>query len=448
MGFWLLQSAKVYGAPYSLNQVLEQGLTQSASLEVAKKQLERNEAILGFNKSLRLPQVSLIGLTSFTQVGTSIGVISNLSTMGDLSIALNQNGYALLQSSFAGGGLTLEANLLPIKETALVAAAKQNTKASQASLLESERQVRFNLESAYRHLQLRQALIPVWEAALNASTALEQDAGQFNRRGLSARIDLLRAKALRAADQQGLAQAKAQLASAQIKLAELLAIPLNQPPSASDPIQSLLDPWPLDLETTIDRALGQRPLLDALALRQRASQAQAQAARAGLLPSLNLIAGAGFNGNRINGVINSQPGFASNGNLQGSFYDWGAALLLRQPLFDGGRAQGAAMVAEKEGAVLQADAQLTKQQIRETVASSWQNIKASASVIKAGLEAVNAATKALNDAQLRYRAQVESLTEVLLVQRDLQAARAALLSGQIEQALSRALLVRETGSEP
>ena len=448
MGFWLLQSAKVYGAPYSLNQVLEQGLTQSASLEVAKKQLERNEAILGFNKSLRLPQVSLIGLTSFTQVGTSIGVISNLSTMGDLSIALNQNGYALLQSSFAGGGLTLEANLLPIKETALVAAAKQNTKASQASLLESERQVRFNLESAYRHLQLRQALIPVWEAALNASTALERDAGQFNRRGLSARIDLLRAKALRAADQQGLAQAKAQLASAQIKMAELLAIPLNQPPSASDPIQSLLDPWPLDLETTIDRALAQRPLLDALALRQRASQAQAQAARAGLLPSLNLIAGAGFNGNRINGVINSQAGIGSNGNLQGSFYDWGAALLLRQPLFDGGRAQGAAMVAEKEGAVLQADAQLTKQQIRETVASSWQNIKASANVIKAGLEAVNAASKALHDAQLRYRAQVESLTEVLLVQRDLQAARAALLSGQIEQALSRALLVRETGSEP
>lgn len=448
MGFWLLQSAKVYGAPYSLNQVLEQGLTQSASLEVAKKQLERNEAILGFNKSLRLPQINIIGLTSFTQVGTSIGVISNLSTMGDLSIALGQNGYALLQSSFAGGGLALEANLLPIKETALVAAARQNTKASQASLLESERQVRFNLESAYRDLQLRQALIPVWEAALNASTALERDAAQFNRRGLSARIDLLRAKALRAADQQGLALAKAQLASAQIKLAELLAIPLNQPPSASDPIQSLLDPWPLDLETTIDRALAQRPLLDALALRQRASQAQAQAARAGLLPSLNLIAGAGFNGNRINGVINSQPGFASNGNLQGSFYDWGAALLLRQPLFDGGRAQGAAMVAEKEGAVLQADAELTKQQIRETVASSWQNIKASTSVVKAGLEAVNAATKALNDAQLRYRAQVESLTEVLLVQRDLQAARAALLSGQIQQALNRALLVRETGSEP
>jgi len=448
MGFWLLQSAKVYGAPYSLNQVLEQGLTQSASLEVAKKQLERNEAILGFNKSLRLPQINIIGLTSFTQVGTSIGVISNLSTMGDLSIALGQNGYALLQSSFAGGGLALEANLLPIKETALVAAARQNTKASQASLLESERQVRFNLESAYRDLQLRQALIPVWEAALNASTALERDAAQFNRRGLSARIDLLRAKALRAADQQGLAQAKAQLASAQIKLAELLAIPLNQPPSASDPIQSLLDPWPLDLETTIDRALAQRPLLDALALRQRASQAQAQAARAGLLPSLNLIAGAGFNGNRINGVINSQPGFASNSNLQGSFYDWGAALLLRQPLFDGGRAQGAAMVAEKEGAVLQADAELTKQQIRETVASSWQNIKASTSVIKAGLEAVNVATKALNDAQLRYRAQVESLTEVLMVQRDLQADRAALLSGQIQQALNRALLVRETGSEP
>ena len=447
-------------AELSLEQVLDQGLPNSASLELARRQLASSEASLGFSRSLRLPQLNLVGSASFTQVGTTIGVISNLPTMGDLSLGLNQNGYALLQSSFAGGGLVFEANLLPLKEAALVAAATEQTKASRASLSEAQRQVRFDLESAYRELQLRQALVPVWESALQASTALEKDAQEFHRRGLAARIDLLRSKALRAADRQGLAGAKAQLAGAQARLGQLLALPLTDPPSAKDPITSLAEPWPLDLASSVERALAQRPLLEALALRQRASEQQARAARAGLLPSLSLLAGAGFNGNRIygsqssgplnlNGAANlSLPGFAGNGSLQGSFYDWGAMLLVRQPLFDGGRARGAAAVASQAGAVLEADGDLARRQIRQAVASTWENLRASTETIAAGKEAVGAAQLALRDAQLRYRAQVEALTEVLLVQRDLQVARAALLTAQVQQALDRALLERETGGPP
>lgn len=447
-------------AEFSLEQVLERGLPNSASLELSRRQLDRSEASLGFSRSLRLPQLNLVGSGSFTQVGTSIGVVSNLPTMGDLSLGLGQNGYALLQSSFAGGGLVLEANLLPLKEAALVAAATEQTKASRASLSEAQRQVRFELETAYRELQLRQALLPVWESALRASTALERDAQLFHSRGLAARIDVLRSQALRAADRQGLATAKAQLAGAQARLGQLLALPLQEPPSAKDPIQSLTDPWPLDLASSVERALDQRPLLEALALQQRASQQQARAARAALLPRVSLLAGAGFNGNRIygsqtsaaanlSGAANlSLPGFAGNGSLQGSFYDWGALLLLRQPLYDGGRARGAAALASKEGAVLEADGELARRQIRQAVASSWENLRASTESIAAGREAVAAAQRGLHDAQLRYRAQVEPLTEVLLVQRDLQVARAALLTAQVQQALDRALLERETGGPP
>jgi outer membrane protein TolC len=43
---------------------------------------------------------------------------------------------------------------------------------------------------------------------------------------------------------------------------------------------------------------------------------------------------------------------------------------------------------------------------------------------------------------------VEPLTEVLLVQRDLQASQAALLTAQTEQAIACAVLVRETGLPP
>lgn len=63
--------------------------------------------------------------------------------------------------------------------------------------------------------------------------------------------------------------------------------------------------------------------------------------------------------------------------------------------------------------------------------------------LAAAREAVVAGERALGDAQLH--AQVEPLAEVLLVQRDLQANKAALLTAQTEQALRRAILLRETG---
>ena len=79
---------------------------------------------------------------------------------------------------------------------------------------------------------------------------------------------------------------------------------------------------------------------------------------------------------------------------------------------------------------------------------TWEQVQASPTRIAAAREAVAAGVRALSDAQLRYRAQVEPLTEVLLVQRELQASQAALLTAQTDQAIGRALLVRETGSPP
>jgi outer membrane protein TolC len=60
---------------------------------------------------------------------------------------------------------------------------------------------------------------------------------------------------------------------------------------------------------------------------------------------------------------------------------------------------------------------------------------------------VSAGERAVRDARLRYQAMVEPITEVLLVERDLQVARAALLAGLTRQALDRAVLERETGVE-
>lgn len=455
--FWLAGPA-VRAAPLTLAQVLERGMPASVDLERSRRELERSAAAERFSRSLRWPRLDLVGSASGTQVGTSIGVVTNLPTFGDLSFGLGQNGYAVIQSLFAGGGVVFSANLLPISEGWQVAAAASGRQAADRQLSESERQVRFELESTYRELQLRQALVPVWERALRASTALERDAKQINSKGLAARIDVLRARALRAGDAQGLITAQAQKTATQGRLAELLGLPLAEAPEAADPIASVERPWALGLEATLERALADRPLLEALRLQEQASRQRAKAARASLLPSVSLLAGAGINTNRIDvpvlqttgrvqaGPANvTLPSVDTPGTSSGNFYDWGGLLQLRQPLFDGGRARDGAALADREAAVIAADADLARRRIRISVQESWQQLQSSPARIAAAREAVAAGERALRDAQLRYRAQVEPLTEVLLVQRELQASQAALLTAQTEQAIGQALLRRESG---
>ena len=139
------------------------------------------------------------------------------------------------------------------------------------------------------------------------------------------------------------------------------------------------------------------------------------------------------------------PNLQQSGVAAGSFYNWGAALLLRQPFYDGGRARSGVALAERERDLLAADTDLARRRIRESVSTAWSSFQASDAVLTAAREGVTAGERALRDAQLRYRAQVEPLTEVLLVQRDLQAARASLLSALAAQAIERAVLERETG---
>jgi outer membrane protein TolC len=455
----LLPSGAARAEALSLRQVLEQGLGASPQLERAERQVARDDALVALNRSLLLPQLDLIGLGSYTQVGTSVGVLTNLPTLGDISLSLQNDGYALLRNSFGNAGVVLGADLLPLRQLALIGASRSQQRSSQASRRESERQARFDLVSTYRQLQLAQALLPVWQAALAASTRIEGDARAFLRRGLAARIDLLRASALRAADQQGLAQTQGQLEGNREQLAALLGRPPAAPLEAADPLQEQA-PWPEDLPTTVGRATQGRPLLEALREQERAQRLQARAARAALYPSLKLVAGAGYSGNQLSAPVLQQggaiegapvplplPSLETNGYAAGSFYNWGVALLLRQPLWDGGRADAGARLAERDADLLRSDEDVARQRIRREVSRAWSDLQAAPATIAAAREAVVAGERAVRDARLRYRALVEPITEVLLVERDLQVARAALFAALTRQALDRAVLERETGEE-
>jgi outer membrane protein TolC len=446
-------------APLSLEKVLALGLPAAPERQRARQLLARDEALVELNQALRRPRLGLVGAASYNQLGSSTGLITGLPTLGDISLGLSQNSYAVLQNSFGNVGLVLDVNLLPLRQGAQVAASRARLSGSRSSSSETDRQVRLDLVTAYRQLQLAQALVPVWEQALEASTALLRDVDALHRHGLVARIDGLRARALQAGDLQGLSQSRAQLAIARSNLGERLGLAPTDPPEASDPI-GRQPAWPLDLETTLQSSLQGRPLLAAFRAQMEAQRQEARAARASRLPSLALVAGAGYSGNSLAvPVLNKSailqgpvdlalPTTSSSLTGSGSFYNWGVALLLRQPLYDGGSSGAAAAVAEREQDLLQADEQLARRRIRQTVVDAWSALQAAPATIAAAEQAVAAGQRALDDAQRRYRAMIEPLTEVLLVQRDLQAARAALFTALTRQAIDRAVLERESGEQP
>lgn len=441
----------------TLEQALELGLQRSLSLAGRSLVVRQNEALVGLTQSRFLPKLDLLALGSYVQVGTSASQVSNLPLIGNLNLNLGANGYAVAQNTFGDLGLSLTFPLVDFGRGPQRQAAEAALAAARADRSEQQRSSRFAITAAYLDLQLADALLPVWQQALQLSLTLQRDAAAIRRRGLAARIDTLQARTLVERDRAGLSEARSQQQIARSALARLLNLPADQTVRARDPLLPA-QPWPLGLDVSLHRALDGRPLLEALAQQRQAQLQRQREARALMLPSVGLQLGAGYGGNTLNlpvlsgtaqatlGGIGSVLGSASSsGALSGSFYNWGGFIGVRQPLFDGGISRSSAQLAGTLAELRQLQLDQARQTIVQSVQTWYATHQAAADQIRATEAAVQAGEQAVRDAQLRYRAQVAPILEVLIAQRDLQAARSAQAVAIQRWNLSRAGLQLETG---
>lgn len=443
----------------SLEQALALGLERSLPLQSAAVAIEQNRSLVALASSAFLPKLDLLGLGTYAQVGTDINFISNVSTIGDLNINLGSQGYAVVQNAFGNLGLALSYPLIDFRRGPLRDAARANLAAARSQQMEQQRISRFAITAAYLHLQLADALIPVWQRSLDVSTRLRRDVNAIRARGLASRSDSAQAEALLENDRRGLAEAEAQVEISRSGLARLLALPADQAVAATDRLQPG-PAWGQDLPSTIRRSLLDRPSLAALEQQRQAQLAQVQLARAARLPSVGLLLGGGINANRIDlpvlststtvglssGPSAALPQQSAGASQSGSFYDWGALISLRQPLFDGGSARAATAVAQRQVEQQQIAIASAEQAIIQNVETWWQTHRATAAQITAAAAAARAGELAVRDAELRYRAGISPILEVMITQRDLQLARTALAVSVHRWNLSRAGLELETGA--
>jgi outer membrane protein TolC len=441
-------------------QALELGLGGSLSLRAQELTVEENQALVGLARSRFRPKLDLVALGTFAQVKTDVGFISNLPTIGDLNLNLGADSSALINNTFVNLGLILTMPLVDFGRGPLQQAAQADLQAARAAQAEQQRRSRFDILSRYLAAQLSAAQIPVWESSLSVSRRVLSDVNAIRRVGLAPRIDTFQAEALLQTDLQGLAEAQAQHDIALSALARVLNLPAETRVEAGDPLQP--DPaWSPSLSDSINQALEQRPALESLIQLQQAQRARVQLARAGRLPSVGLLVGGGVSGNWLdipnqsatpnisasNGANVTLPTFSTSGSASGSFTDWGAAITVRQPLYDGGLTRESIALAQRRAAQTEITVQQAQQAIIQSVETWFATHRAAASQTRAARAAITAGERSVQDALLRYRAGLSPLTELLIAQRNLQVARSAEASAIYRWNLSRAGLELETGLE-
>ncbi len=441
----------------SRQQALELGLGASLSLRSQVLKVEENQALVGLARTRFRPKLDLVALGTFAQVNTDIGFISNLPTIGDLSLNLGADGSALINNTFVNLGLILRMPLLDFGRSPLKQAAQADLQAARAEQEEQQRRARFEILSRYLSAQLSAAQIPVWESSLALSRQLLRDVNAIRREGLAPRIDTYQAEALLQADLQGLAEAQAQHEIALSALARVLNLAAESRVEPADPLQT--DPaWGHSLGDSLSKAVEQRPALESLSQLQQAQQANVQLARAGRLPSVGLLVGGGISGNWLNvpnlsttpsvsssGAGVTLPTVNTSGNASGSFVDWGAAISVRQPIFDGGLSRESIALAQRRAAQAEIALQQAQQAIIQNVETWFATHRAAAAQTAAARAAIVAGERSVQDALLRYRSGLSSLTELLVAQRNLQVARSAEALAIYRWNLSRAGLELETG---
>ncbi len=442
----------------SRDDALNLGLVRSLGLRGSALTVAESRSLFELSRTSFRPKVDLVAFSSFAQVGTDIGFISNLPTIGDLSFDLRGNSSAVINNAFINAGVVLNLPLLNFNRMPLRRAAEAGLEAAQADEREEQRRVRFEILSNYLTAQWSAALIPAWELALTASRRLESDATALRRAGLAARIDTFQAHALVQADLQGLAEAQAQH---QIALSAL-ARGLNLPPTLTISLRDPLLPdaaWDVALPESIRLALDRRPALESLQRQRQAQLARLDLARAGRLPSLDLLVGAGLSGDWLNvqGLNTSGrleagegnglplPTVKNGGSASGGFYDWGAALTLRQPLYDGGQTRHSIALAQQRAERADLAIDQAEQLIIQSVEAWYFTHQAAGPQAEAARAGIAAGEASLRDAEIRYRAGLAPITELLVAQRNLQVARSAEATAIYRWNLSRAGLERETG---
>jgi outer membrane protein TolC len=270
--------------PVTLAEALALAEKSNPELQAAAARVEAQAARTESVERTRWPRLGLA--VGWSRMDLPAGVFANKLNSGAFTEAdfeVNRiNDPAAL--NHLGTNLSLEVPIDVFGKVGTIASAMAaQGDAASAGTRDATQEVRMRVVEAYRQAEMAARSIVVTERALEVAKAREAEIEARVETGGALRADLLRARARRREREADLAERRGQQRMAQAALARLLGAPSGttyvptEGPPAVVPLEGEEAAW-------VERALRQRPALEAARRKTDAASALARSERNGLLP--------------------------------------------------------------------------------------------------------------------------------------------------------------------
>ncbi|OLC11323.1 MAG: hypothetical protein AUH41_00800 [Gemmatimonadetes bacterium 13_1_40CM_66_11] len=322
--------------------------------------------------------------------------------------------------------------LFDLSSVSRVSAARGQLKAANAertAVIETAAQ---NVALAYARGVRAQAVVAARQADSALAAELVGLAVAQQRAGVSASIDVTRARTQLVDAAGGLVVAANQLDRAKIDLARALGIDPNTPITLTDSLNAQLGAAdvPADRNTAVTQAVATRPDLLAEQSRGAAARQTASAISAERLPRLDVEADYGFSGLRVADAVGTRQ----------------VAVEVTLPILDGFRREGRR--AEQEAVVRESDVRVRdlRQQVTADVDGALLDLGSAGAQQQIATERLQLAAQEVSEARQRFKAGVAGNIEVINAQSSLLRARDADIDARFAAVSARIALARSVGS--
>ncbi len=408
---------------YSLSELVNVAEQNNPQTRVAWENAKARAADLGIAQSTLYPTLAATALAGSARVDIFFGSSFERQTVETFSPV-----FVLDYIIFDFGQRSQEISI-----------SRNNLLAANFQFNDTHRRVIFQVMAAYYRLLDSKGQEEAAEANLKNAETVQQAAEARLQNGLATLPDVLEARSAAAQADYDLQAAIGATEIAHGDLATALGIsPTTQ--FQVESIQSIKMPDSIadTVETSIDKALSQRPDLMQQVAELRAAGAEVKVARRNYFPTLSVNGSAGLA--RSYGEQIHLPGIYSP-----TQETWDAALSLNWTLFDGLARENRLARAHADQKQAAASVESIRDQVENQVWAAYSTARTALRQQKAAAALLEAATESYNAALESYNYGVRSQIDVVSAQRTLADARTADVNARTQLLTGLAALAYQTG---
>ncbi len=427
--FWvLLLSAAIAFAqepqqPLDLKAVVETALRYHPSLRGAEAQVAAAVAQWRQAKSGFSPRLDLTA--SYTQLHRDPSF--TIAGMGTIVFGEKDNpqlSWLVKMPLYTGGKLE-----------GMVRQARAGIDAAQQGLERQRLKVSLEAITAYFHVLKARGFVKVMEDRLKALQSQRDDIAKMLERGVTTRVDLLRAETAVAAAQEELTKARNGEALALAALANAMGLPPTTPlqlVASATIAEAPLPELPTELTSAVEEALRQRPELRQVEAQLMAAREGVRVAKSEQRPQVGLLV----------------QYDAERQTIMPDMGRWIAGIMVSLNLFDGGGTKAAVDRAQEQVRQIEAIWDELRNGIALEVTNAFLTVQSAKERVKTAEAAVATAEEGLRLVRLGYQNGVNTITDFLAAQAELTQAQIALVVALTDLRVAEAQLWFALGRTP